>query len=131
MRFRSLAIALAVAALIGYAASTGCGKSSSSTSPGPGTVSETFASGNLTAGVPFSHTFANAGTYAYRCTNHSTSLTSGMVATVTVDGASSVMLDSVLVGSGGNFFVPGNITIAPSGTVKWKLVTGLHNVSRP
>ena len=131
MRFRSLAVMLVIAALAAVAAAMGCGSSSNSTTPAPTGVAESFASGNLTVGVPFTHTFANAGTYAYRCTNHSTSLTSGMVATVTVDAISTNMLDSVLVGQGGNFFVPGNITIAPTGTVKWKLVTGVHNVSRP
>jgi len=90
VKLRALIAALAMLVVVGAAAAlNGCSKDKG-TNPVM-TVPESFSSGDLVMGSPFTHTFMTAGTYAYRCIHHSTSLTSGMVGTVIVDDMSSTM----------------------------------------
>jgi len=122
--------ALAVLVVVGAgAALNGCSKDKGTNPVTTPPVAESFDSNDLVMGTPFTHTFMTAGTYAYRCIHHSTSLTSGMVGTVIVDDMSSTMGAGVNVSS--NTFTPPSVTIKTGTTVTWTLVSGTHTVTRP
>ena len=129
MRLRPLIATLAVLIVVSSAAALGGCSKNKSTNPTPTPTPESFDSGDLVLGTPFTHTFNTAGTYAYRCLHHSTSLTSGMVGTVIVDNASLITGASVNVAS--NTFSPSSVTIKPGGIVTWNLASGTHTVTRP
>ena len=130
MKLRTLIAALAVLVVVGAAAAlNGCSKDKGTNPVMPPPVPESFDSHDLVMGTPFPHTFMTAGTYAYRCIHHSTSLTSGMVGTVIVDDLSSTLGAGVNVSS--NQFTPPSVTIKTGTTVTWTLVSGTHTVTRP
>jgi plastocyanin len=83
-----------------------------STNPPPPVAGLELDSGTLPGGRVFQHTFANAGTYNYKCTIHSS-----MLGTVTVDGAAGS--DSAFVSITDNAFNPTSSTIKPGGHVRW------------
>ncbi len=122
----ALTLLVLLSTLSAAATLEGCSKNKG-TNPTP--TPESFNSGDLAMGTPFTHTFSKAGTYPYRCLHHSTSLTSGMVGTVIVDDLSSTMGASVGVNS--NFYSPASVTIKTGTTVTWNLVAGTHTVTRP
>lgn len=127
MKLRIPIVTLAALLLVtGMASLNGCSKDKG-TNPTP--TPESFNSGDLVMGVPFTHTFTTAGTYAYRCLHHSTSLTSGMVGTVIVVDNYGVTGASVSVAS--NSFSPPSVTIKTGSTVTWNLASGTHTVTRP
>jgi plastocyanin len=129
MKLRLPIVTLAALLLVTAAAAlAGCSKDKG-TNPIPTPTPESFNSGDLAMGVPFTHTFNTAGTYAYRCVHHSISLTSGMVGTVIVDDNSANMGASVNVAT--SSFTPASVTIQTGSTVTWSLVNGTHTVTRP
>jgi plastocyanin len=103
----------------------GCSKDSG-TNPTPTPTPETFTSGDLVLGVPFTHTFTTAGTYPYRCFYHGTM---GMAGTVIVDDYSANVGASVSVAN--YSFSPSSVTIKTGSTVTWNLAAGTHKVTRP
>lgn len=101
----------------------GCSKDNG-TNPVP--TPETFTSGDLVMGTPFTHTFNTAGTYGYRCFYHSSM---GMTGTVIVDDNSANV--GANVGVANYSFSPPSVTIKTGSTVTWTLAGGTHRVVRP
>ena len=93
------------------------------------TTTETFNSGDLVSGTPFTHIYSTASTaggFGYHCAHHA-----GMTGTVVVDANSANTTASVNVGGATNVFAPSSVTIKPGGTVTWTLVSGVHTVTSP
>jgi plastocyanin len=129
MKLRFPIVTLAALVLVASSASlNGCSKDKG-TNPTPTPTPESFNSGDLVMGVPFTHTFNTAGTYAYRCIHHSSSLTVGMVGTVIVDNSSANLSATVSVAT--SSFSPPSVTIKTGSTVTWNLSNGTHTVTRP
>ena len=74
---------------------------------------DSFESSTLGHGATYSHTFPTAGTFAYHCKIHGTS----MAGTVVVDPAASAGNKAVAIGD--NFFSPPNISVRPGASVTW------------
>jgi plastocyanin len=120
---RSPVVRLALAALLVFVAVwvAACSKSSDKGTNPPPPGSE-LNSGNLGGGVVFQHTFASAGSFPYKCTNHPV-----MTGTVTVSASSandSAFVAIVNMTSTG--FSPQSVTIKPGGHVRW-----LNNLGQP
>ncbi len=134
-RFTMLALG-SLAALAIAIAVVGCAKNGSvnpyapnnmtpAPSPPPPAPTETFDSGVISSGS-FSHTFANAGDFAYPCTLHA--VCCNMRGTVHV-AAGLPMAVSVAVS---NFtYTPTTANIAPGGTVTWTWGGTSHSVTAP
>jgi FtsP/CotA-like multicopper oxidase with cupredoxin domain len=75
--------------------------------------SETFKSPTLGPGATYTSTYAAAGTVAYHCQIHGTS----MAGTVVVDPAAPAGNRAVAIGD--NFFNPAGVTVRPGASVKW------------
>jgi len=127
MKLRPLLLPFA-AALALTAAS--CGSDNNPTNPnpnpGPGTPNPTFNSGNLNTSAPtnvFVFTFADNGSFNYRCTIHA-----GMTGTVVVSAAG---VDSPVVNVTSNQFTPSTVTVKTGSYVKWTNTQGVHTVTRP
>jgi FtsP/CotA-like multicopper oxidase with cupredoxin domain len=76
-------------------------------------LSEAFQSPTLGHGATYTHTFASAGTVAYHCKIHGTS----MAGTVAVDPSAAAGNRAVAIGD--NFFSPANVSVRPGASVKW------------
>jgi plastocyanin len=74
---------------------------------------DSFESSSLGHGAAYSHAFATAGSFAYHCKIHGTS----MAGTVVVDPAAPAGNGAVAIGD--NFFNPASITIRPGASVTW------------
>lgn len=102
----------------------GCSKDSSAPT---GPVAEPFDSGDMENLQSFQRTFANAGSFSYRCRRHQ-----NMTGTVTVATGGA---DSAHIHISGNQFHPpiaGGLPIRPGGYVRWVNGDGvLHTVTRP
>lgn len=93
--------------------------------PGPG-PNPTFDSGTLNTSAPtntFVRTFADSGTFGYRCTIHA-----GMTASVRVSAAGA---DSPLVTITNFSFSPDPVDVRTGSYVKWVNTQGQHTVTRP
>ena len=113
---------LALAALLVFVALwvAACSKNDKSTNPPP--PGAELNSGQLAAGKVFQHTFASAGSFPYKCTNHPV-----MTGTVTVNASSandSAFVSIVSMTATG--FSPQSVTIKPGGHVRW-----LNNPGQP
>ena len=131
-RPRSIAFTFALALSLGLAAALaagGCSKNKTTNPMTTTTTTETFNSGDLVSGTPFTHPYSTASTaggFGYHCAHHA-----GMTGTVVVDASSANTTASVNVGGTTNVFAPSSVTIKPGGTVTWTLVSGVHTVTSP
>lgn len=125
---------LVIAALYTFALVVifGCGSGGGGGSPtNPGGANPTF---NLTfpaTGHSQSFTFADAGTWNYRCSPHGSS---GMTGSVTVSASAVDDSAVVNVGPGNTFtFSPSSVSIKPGGYVRWVNQSNMtnHTVTRP
>lgn len=98
-----------------------CGKDP--VSPGGGGGGLELNSGTISPGGTYVHTFANAGTYNYRCTIHG-----GMTGQVVVGGGGSPPM-SVGVTIVDNAFNPTPAAVATGGTVTWTNNGSNHTVT--
>lgn len=101
-------VTLAMIATVALVAS--CGNDPVSPGGGGGTLE--LNSGTIANGGTYVHTFANAGTYNYRCTIHG-----GMTGQVVVGGGGSPMSVGVTITN--NAFSPTPAAVATGGTVTW------------
>jgi len=116
---------LPVAALLASTA-VSCGSDKSTNpnpNPNPGGPNPTFNSGNLNPGNVFVFTFADDGSFNYRCTIHA-----GMTGTVVVSAAGA---DSPVVNITNNVFTPSSVNVKTGSYVKWTESAGTHTVTRP
>jgi plastocyanin len=108
-----------------FALLPGCGSKDSNPAP-TAPVAEPFESGDLLTGTTFVRTFANAGSFSYRCRFHN-----GMSGTVTVatGGADSARIEITSNAFGAP--VAGSLPIKPGGYVRWLNLHITHSVTRP
>lgn len=106
-----------------------CGSDDGPTAPNPPNPppgpNPTFDSGNLTVGQVFVFTFADSGTFTYRCVPHTAQ---GMTGTVVVSAAGQ---DSPVVNITNNVFTPATVNVRTGSYVKWTNSQGVHTVTRP
>ena len=122
MKLRTVtSLLLASTLLIVSAALPGCSSKDSSTNPTQ--VAEPFETGDMPTGRSFQRTFANAGSFSYRCRFHA-----GMAGVVNV---STGTVDSMLVTITNNAFNPTPAAINPGGHVRWINNGSTHSVTRP
>ena len=111
---RTVARITAATLLLGLLSVMSCSKGGGNPVSPPGGGALELNSGNILGGATFPHTFANAGTYPYKCSIHGV-----MTGTVTVTASGSMSAAVSILNSTSNGFSPASVTIGAGGTVTW------------
>lgn len=117
MRPRRLIAPVAALSLLAAITLASCGKDSSGpTNPGP---TLELNSGAIGPGQQYAHTFANPGSFSYKCTIHTV-----MTGTVTVATGQPATAAVTIQNSTATGFSPQSVSVAPGGTVTWTNAPG-------